>query len=459
MPSSGAESAREDYSPGPAAGQSGSLEGTTAFRWDDPPDPDKYSVCVHCGLCLEACPTYQELGIENQSPRGRVYLIRAASEGRLPLDEALIDPVFRCLDCRACESVCPSGVQVGTLIEQARGQVFAARPAQGWQGFIQRLFLQRIFPRPKRLRRLARIGRFYQRTGLARLARSTGVLNLFPPHLREMEAALPQIPATSSRELLPAQVPAQRQRRGRVALVTGCVMDVLFTDTNLATARVLARNGYEVRVPEGQVCCGALQVHAGDRETAKAMAKQNIDAFLAEDVDAVIINAAGCGAAMKEYGELLRSDPAYREKAERFSRKVKDVAEFLAEVGFDPPKGRVEMTVTYHDACHLSHAQGVRQQPRDILASIPGLRVVEMPDSDRCCGSAGIYNLTHPEIASPLLDRKMADVPEKAEAIVMGNPGCMMQIRAGVQRTGVPRKVLHTVDILDAAYQAEEETR
>ncbi|MBX6394361.1 MAG: (Fe-S)-binding protein [Alicyclobacillaceae bacterium] len=431
----------------------------SAFRWADPPDPDKYSVCVHCGLCLEACPTYQELGIENQSPRGRVYLIRAASEGRIPLDEAFIDPVFRCLDCRACESVCPSGVQVGALIEEARGQVFAAKPSRGWKGWIQRLFLQNIFPYPARLRSLARLGRFYQRSGLRGLSRTLGILRLFPPHLREMEAALPEIPARSSREQLPAVLPAEGSRKGRVAFVTGCVMDVLFADTNVATARVLARNGFDVVVPEGQVCCGALQVHAGDRETAKKMARRNIDVFLSQDVDAVIINAAGCGAALKEYGELLRGDPDYREKAERFSRKVKDISEFLVESGFEAPKGRLDMTVTYHDACHLCHAQGIRREPRELLRSIPGLRVVEMPDSERCCGSAGIYNLTHPEIAGPLLDRKMADVPEGVDAIVMGNPGCMMQIRAGVQRTGAGYRVLHTVDVLDAAYRAEGDQR
>ncbi|MDI3257027.1 MAG: heterodisulfide reductase-related iron-sulfur binding cluster [Kyrpidia sp.] len=439
--------------------QTAEKDPTTAFRWDDPPDPDKYSVCVHCGLCLEACPTYQELGIENQSPRGRVYLIRAASEGRLPLDEALIDPVFRCLDCRACESVCPSGVRVGTLIEQARGQVFAARPARGFSGWLQRLFLRRIFPSPKRLRTLARLGRFYQRSGLAGLARATGVLRLLPAHLREMEHALPEIPARSSREVLPARMPARGCRKGQVALVTGCIMDVMFAETNVATARVLARNGFDVVVPEGQVCCGALQVHSGDRQTAKAMARRNIDVFLAQDVDAVIINAAGCGAALKEYGEWLRTDAAYRAKAEQFSRKVKDISEFLAEADVEPPKGRVDMTVTYHDACHLCHAQGIRRQPRELLTSVPGLRLVEMPDSERCCGSAGVYNLTHPEMAGPLLDRKMADVPDEAQAIVMGNPGCMMQIRVGVYRVGSTCEVMHTVDILDAAYRAEEGNR
>lgn len=385
-------------------------------------------------------------------------MIRAAAEGRLPLDGALVDPVFRCLDCRACETVCPSGVRVGALIEEARGQVFAARPARGGPGRLQRLILRKIFPYPGRLRFLARLGRWYQRSGLRRLVRAAGLLRLLPPHLREMEAVLPDIPARTSREQLPPRWPAEGTRRGRVALLTGCVMDVLFAGTNVATARVLARNGFDVVTPSGQTCCGALHVHAGDRETAKTMARRNIDVFLSEDVDAIVVNAAGCGSALKEYGELLRADSLYREKAERFSRMVRDISEFLAEAGFEPPKGRIDARITYHDACHHCHAQGIRRQPRELLRRIPGLELIEMPDSERCCGSAGIYNLTHPELAGPLLDRKMADVPEGVEAIVTGNPGCMLQIMVGVHRTGTSRKVLHTVDVLDAAYRAEVET-
>lgn len=426
-----------------------------AFRWPDAPDPDKYSVCVHCGFCLEVCPTYHEWTDENHSPRGRVYLIKAASEGELPLDENVINPVFTCLDCRACETVCPSGVQVGALIEEARGQVYHARPKQGVAGALERLFLRGIFPHPKRLRRVAKLMRFYQTSGLRTAIRKIGAIRVLPRHLREMEAVLPEVPAEGAREALPGRMPAQGVRKGAAALFTGCVMDVFFADVNEATARVLARNGLEVRVPKEQICCGALQVHAGDREQARAMAKHNIDVFLASGVDYIVINAAGCGAALKEYPELFRDDPVWHARAEQFSAKVRDISELLVEVGFDPPRAEVRRRVTYHDACHLCHAQKIRQQPRQLLRAIPGLELVEMPDSDRCCGSAGIYNLTHPQMAGELLERKMDDVPEGVDAIVMGNPGCMLQIKVGVHRRQRQADVLHTVELLDEAYRRE----
>lgn len=432
-----------------------SLTQNSNYRWPDPPDPDKYSVCVHCGLCLQACPTYQELAIEAQSPRGRVYLIKSVAEGRLDINESFIDPVFRCLDCRACETACPSGVRVGALIEEARGQIRQAQPLTGFKGMIGNAFLKQIFPNPNRLRTIGKLTRFYQKSGLQKLARGTGIMNLFPEHLREMEAVLPEVPAQTSREALPERVSAVGEKRGTVGLVLGCVMDVLFADINMATVRVLTRNGFDVVIPQGQVCCGALQVHAGERETAKNMARQNIDTFLAAGVDYIIMNAAGCGAAVKEYPELLHSDKEYLEKAKEFAARVRDISEFLVEVGYEAPKGRVDVKITYHDACHLAHAQKIRTQPREILRSIPGVELIEMRDSDRCCGSAGIYNLTHPEIASPLLDRKMDDVPDGVSHIVMGNPGCMMQIAAGVHRTKADMEVVHTVTLLDQAYRAE----
>lgn len=434
-----------------------SMLSNSNYKWPDPPDPDKFSVCVHCGLCLDACPTYQETGNEAQSPRGRVYLIKSVAEGKLDINDSFIDPVFRCLDCRACETACPSGVQVGTLIEEARGQVRQARPLTGVKGMISDTFLKRIFPYPNRLRTIGKLTRFYQKSGLQTLARGTGVMKLFPQHLRELEAAMPQVPAKTAREALPVVVPAIGQKRDTVGLVLGCVMDVMFADINMATARVLARNGFDVVIPQAQGCCGALQVHAGERDTAKQMARQNIDAFLAAQVDYVIMNAAGCGAAVKEYPELLHSDKDYYHKAEQFANKVRDISEFLVEVGYEAPKGRVDIKITYHDACHLAHAQKIRKQPREILKSIPGVELVEMVESDRCCGSAGIYNLTHPEMASPLLDRKMADVPEGVSCIAMGNPGCMMQIQVGVNRIDSEMEVAHTITLLDRAYQAEKE--
>lgn len=432
------------------------IERDSSFKWPDAPDEDKYSVCVHCGFCLEVCPTYQELGNENESPRGRVYLIKQAAEGVLPLDSAVIDPVFNCLDCRACETVCPSGVQVGALIEEARGQVYYAKQSTGRTKVLENLFLRDIFPHPKRLRTMGKLMRFYQKSGMRQLVHKTGALKVLPQHLRDMEAVLPNIPAQPALVSLPQRIPAPGSvAKGTAALFTGCVMDVMFSDINRATARVSTRNGLEVLVPKEQVCCGALQVHAGDRDAARDMARHNIDVFLDSDADYIIINAAGCGAALKEYPELFRDDPVYQHKAEEFSKKVRDISELLVEVGFEAPKGRVERTITYHDACHLCHAQKVRSQPREILKSIPGLNLIEMKDSDRCCGSAGIYNITHPDMAGDLLESKMDNVPEQAQAIAMGNPGCMLQIKVGVLRRQEDLEVLHTVELLDLAYQRE----
>ncbi len=427
----------------------------SAFRWPDAPEEEKFSVCVHCGFCLDVCPTYQELKDENHSPRGRVLLIKEAAEGKLPLDESVIDPVFTCLDCRACETVCPSGVQVGSLIETARGQAHAAYPPVGRAGTVERIFLRGVFPHRSRLRAIGKFIRFYQRSGLRTVVRKTGALSVLPHAAREMEAVIPEIAADMAVDALPERIPARDAKKGTAVLFTGCVMDVFFAHVNEATARVAVRNGLEVLVPREQVCCGALQIHAGDREQARIMAKTNIDVFLATGADYLIINAAGCGAALKEYPDLFRDDPTYGQRARDFSARVRDISELLVEVGFEAPKGHINKTVTYHDACHLCHAQHIRSQPRQLLRAIPDLKLVELPDSERCCGSAGIYNLTHPDMASALLERKMDDIPETADAVVMGNPGCMMQIRLGVHKRQRDLDVLHTVELLDEAYQKE----
>ncbi|GLG02298.1 glycolate oxidase iron-sulfur subunit [Alicyclobacillus hesperidum subsp. aegles] len=426
------------------------------FCYPDAPEEDKYSVCVHCGFCLEVCPTYQAWGDENHSPRGRVFLIKSCAEGELPLDESVIDPVFTCLDCRACETVCPSGVQVGALVEEARGQVFHARREHGESDPLMRLFLRGIFPRPGRLKTIRRLMRFYQKSGLRSLARSTGVMRVLPPQVREMEDVIPEIGRGPAMDVLPPVIAPKGERKATAALFTGCVMDVFFSDVNEATARVMVRNGVEVHVPREQICCGALQVHAGDRDMAREMAKKNIEVFERAGADYIAINAAGCGAALKEYPELFHDDPAWHERAVKFSARVRDITQLLVEVGFDPPKAELPMSITYHDACHLCHAQKIRREPRSLLTSVPGVDLREMPDSDRCCGSAGIYNLTHPDMAGELLERKMDDVPPGVEAIVMGNPGCMMQIRLGVKKRNQQLRVMHTVEVLDLAYQREE---
>lgn len=422
----------------------------------DMPDENKWADCVHCGLCLQACPTYQELGQEHQSPRGRVHLIKAVAEGKIGLDEMFEDPVFTCLDCRACETACPANVQVGGLIEEARGQVRHAMPLKGWRGAVQKVFLNGIFTRPRRLHALGRTLSFFQKSGLEVFARKIGLLKILPEHLQDMEKTIPEVGRPVMKTYAEV-IPAEEETRGRVAMLTGCIMDVMFSDVNESTVRVLTRNGYDVVIPRKQRCCGALHVHAGDRDTGKQLAKQNIEAF--RDADVVLVNAAGCGCALQEYPELFRNDPEWREKAEDFSEKVVDVSKFLVDHGYRKPKAEMKTRVTYHDACHLAHGQGVWEEPRRLLEDIPGVEMVTLPDADRCCGSAGIYNLTHPKMAGALLDRKIDDVPENVEMISMGNPGCMLQIAMGVQRHGRSEKVVHTMQLLDWAYEKEEAER
>lgn len=441
---------------------SNSTSDVLGFHWADAPEAEKYSVCVHCGLCLETCPTYQELRDENQSPRGRVYLIKEVSEGRLPLNEVVVSSIFTCLDCRNCDSVCPSGVKVGNLIEEARGQIYASMRAKELKPemtqvahsgtALERFFERKIFPHPKRLQTLGKLLRFYQHSGLRWIARNNNFLH---QPIKSMESILPDVPKMGALESLPYHIPAQGEEKATVALFTGCVMDIFFAHINEATARVAVRNGLTVVVPKEQICCGALQTAAGDREQAREMAKRNIEVFMASQVDYIVVNAAGCGAAMKEYPELFRDDPILLAQAKSFSKRVRDISELLVEVGFEPPKGTVERTITYHDSCHLYHAQRVRSQPREILKAIPGLKVVDMPNSERCCGSGGIYNVTHPEMGLRLGDRKVNDIPDGVDGVAMGNPGCMLQISAGIHRRGIDVDVLHTVELLDEAYQKE----
>lgn len=412
--------------------------------------------CVHCGLCLNHCPTYRITRLEPESPRGRIHLVRAAAEGRIePFDPARDSPntrfaghIYLCLMCRACETACPSGVQFGRIAEAARELL--GPPGSRVGRAIVRLAFTQLMPSPRRLRMVAQFLRFFQRFGLQQALRP-----ILPQRLREMAAMLPPVP---DRFFEPQAVvlPAMSPRRARVAMLSGCVMSLLFGDVNEATVRVLRRNGCEVVIPKGQVCCGALNVHNGEAAAAKRMARKNIDTFLAAGVDAVIVNAAGCGAAMKEYGHLLRDDSAYAEKAARFQGMVKDAGEFLAGLDLTPPAGRIAMTVTYQDPCHLAHGQRVRLQPRHLLGSIPGLRVVEMDGSDHCCGSAGIYNLTHPATSQQILREKMEAIGRTgAQAVVAPNPGCMLHLRYGAQRYGPPVRVYHLIDLLDQAYGSE----
>ena len=420
---------------------------------------ERFLDCVHCGLCTAACPTYLETGNENDSPRGRIYLMRAVTDGRLELSETVKGHLDLCLDCRSCETACPSGVQYGRLIEPFRIEMHqrsALEPGKGVsQDWFQRWILYGLFPYPGRLRWALAPARIMQILKLDRLADRIGLTNLLPERLRRMQRLLPPLKKREPR--LPEFLPAIGPKRARVALFTGCVADAMFQHVNLATARVLQANGCEVVVPRNQVCCGAIHYHSGAGAPALDLAKTNASTFSADDIDAVIINVAGCGAMLKDYGhvasELAGGDTATLSELKKLAGKVKDVSEFLAELGPIPPKHEVRLKATYHDACHLCHAQKIREQPRSLLALIPGLELVPLAESEICCGAAGSYNLTEGEMADQLAARKLKHIlATGAEAVIMGNAGCSLQIHAALRGAKSPIRVLHPIELLDLAY-------
>jgi glycolate oxidase iron-sulfur subunit len=391
------------------------------------------------------------MGHEADSPRGRIYQVRQVYEGKVSAD----DPDFRqhiyaCLDCRACQTACPSGVQYGAIVEAARA---VSEPVNRSEKTVGRAILGNVFTRPALLDAAGLGLRLYQRSGLQGVVRKTGATRLLPSRLREMEAMLGPAQGGVRRWAAPHVTPAKGPVRYRVGFIEGCIMPQLFGDTNAATVRVLAANGCVVYSPPRQGCCGALQMHTGDRPTAQELARRNIDAFDGLGLDAIIINAAGCGSTLKEYGHLLADDAAYAERAAAFAATVKDISEFLAAIDLVPPTHPVPLRVTYQDACHLVHGQGIRQQPRKLLHQIAGLELVEMKDSDVCCCSAGIYNLTHYDVSMRVLEEKMDHVVASGvNAVVASNPGCTMQLAYGARRRGIDLKLLHVVDLLDRAY-------
>jgi Fe-S oxidoreductase len=407
--------------------------------------------CVHCGLCLDQCPTYRAVRLEPESPRGRIHLVRAAADGRIELNEGFKNHLYLCLLCRACETACPSGVQYGRIAEAAREEL--GPPGSRLTRALLDFSFKRLLPYPNRLRFIAGALRFYQQSGLQRL-----IGRFLPEKLRRMESMLPVLPRKFFRPSS-ENYPATGKRRANVAMLNGCVMPLLFPEIQEATLRVLQRNGCDVYFPAKQTCCGALNIHNGEAAAARTMARQNIDAFLSGGFDAIVVNAAGCGAAMKEYDYLLRDDPAYAEKARRFSSLVKDASEFVSGLGLLGDLAPIGKTIAYQDPCHLAHGQRVRSQPRKLLAAIPGIKIVEMAGSDRCCGSAGIYNITHPGMSQHLLKDKMGCIGATgAEAIVVPNPGCMLQLRYGSRRYGPKVEVYHLMDLLDQAYRDPDAT-
>ena len=425
----------------------------------DAPDFTDLNRCVRCGYCLCECPTYLELGLETESPRGRIHLIRSLTEGRLPASATLLSHLDLCVQCRACEPACPSGVPFGRIMERGRALVMQQTESTPRSWRLRARLASLLLPHPGRLRFVARLLRIYQLSGMQKLVRSTHLLKRFPWHLHDMEQLLPPLPAGTLRVAPVVEPTHHTDQPRRVALLLGCVTPVLYPNLHEATVRVLARNGCQVLVPPEQTCCGALHIHAGDLEAARRLARRNIDVFLSLGVEAVLSNAGGCGAILKEYGQLLKDDPKYADKAAAFSLLVKDINEFLVALPFDPQMGRVNGRVTYQDSCHLAHAQGVKQQPRAILQAIPGLQFVEMAHADRCCGSGGVYNMTQPEMSGRLLKEKMEDVAAtKATIVAAANTGCMMQLEAGLRQFGPNLgQVAHVVELLDEAYRNLDE--
>jgi len=401
--------------------------------------------CVHCGLCLGDCPTYRITGRETASPRGRVQLMRGVAEGDIALDAGVAEALDQCLGCRACESACPSGVGYGAMLEDARAVLVDAGLRSSPAARLERFALRSLVPHPGRLHALVSLLGWAQRLRLDRL-----MAKLLPASLRRAQAMTPAIPPAAKRRPLPRFTSAEGERRGRVALLEGCVMSELFGDVNRATVQVLAHNGFDVVVPEEQGCCGALQAHSGDAETARTLARRNVAAFApadAEPFDAIVLNSAGCGAAMRELPHWIG------EEGESLASRVRDVCEWLDEVGLRPPPGRITARVCYDDPCHLVHGQKVDAAPRRLLGSIDGIELVAHEDAARCCGAAGTYNLMQPELSSQILDEKMQSLAAAApDVVATGNPGCLLQIRAGAEQRGYAMRVVHPVELLAEAY-------
>ena len=413
-----------------------------------PPDPALIDTCVHCGFCLPACPTYLLWGQEADSPRGRIHLMKAATEGTTVITPNWVHHFDTCLGCMACMTACPSGVDYGKLIEATRSQIERVHQRSRGEKF-HRWLLFSLFPRPDRLRVLRRLLAVYQRSGFQALARKAGLLRLLPSRLRALDSLLPQI---NENEMVAAVTRAREPQRRRVGLVLGCVQRAFLSEVNAATVRVLTAEGCEVVAPSDQPCCGALLVHAGEEQPAIELARRMIDSFEDLNVEAIVTNAAGCGSNVKGYGHLLRDDAEYVERAKRFAAKCKDVTELIEELGPRAVRHPAAMRVAYHDACHLQHAQGVVAQPRSLLAGIPGLDLAEIPESAICCGSAGVYNLVQPEAAGELGDRKASLIAAlDVDAVATGNPGCILQLRAALARSGHDTPVVHTIQLLDAS--------
>jgi glycolate oxidase iron-sulfur subunit len=426
-------------------------------RTIDAPDYRMLMECVHCGLCLPTCPTYAELGVEMDSPRGRIYLMRAVVEGKLSLSDSYQQHISLCLGCRACETACPSGVKFGQLLEGARAQIEQAHAPHYpmLAKWFRMVAFRGILPHPIVLRTLGNLLLLYQYSGLRALVQHLSIRRWLPERLTQLDQLLPQLPKRAYRVRLRDVTPALGERRGRVGFVSGCVMPIFFAHVNDATVQLMAVNGFDVITPRAQRCCGALHAHAGEREEARRLARQNLEAFAQAGVDWIVVNAAGCGAMLKEYHALLHHDVLLSGAAKQFSERVLDVSQFFARFPFRGPLGELNLRVAYDDACHLLHGQRVKEEPRRMLRSIPGLELLEVPEADWCCGAAGIYNLVHPELSQQILERKMKHIAAvHPDVITTGNPGCLIQLSTGAKQHGLTAAVVHPIELLHRAYLA-----
>ena len=423
-----------------------------------------YSVvqqCMHCGLCLPTCPTYDATKLERNSPRGRIALMRAIADDKLEATRTFAEEMYFCLGCLACMTACPAGVNYAELFEHARAEAERTKVlASPKRNFIRKFTVGWLFMDLRRMRFVGRLMGLYQRSGMESLVRKSGVMRLFPKRLQELESMSPRIQPRFSADLISPITPARGEKKYRVAVLTGCAQDLIFSDVNRDTVDVLAANGCEVVTPPKQNCCGSLHAHNGEWELAKVLARQNIEQFPPSEFDAIITNAAGCGSHLKHYETFLRDDPAYRERAVEWDHKVRDIHEWLAQIGLRKTSGGTAQTVTYHEACHLCHGQKITLQPRQVLNSIAGLKLVELPESTWCCGSAGIYNLIQPEMANDLLDRKIQRIKTTGvNTVATGNPGCLLQIVNGARKHGIDLRVVHPITLLAEAYRNEGKTQ
>ncbi len=428
------------------------LSNINGFDAENPPNPKLIDTCVHCGFCLSTCPSYRVIGKEMDSPRGRIYLMDAINEGTIPLNEATVEHFDSCLGCLACVTTCPSGVQYDKLLVATRPQIERNYPRSLPDKLIRQIIFS-LFPYPDRLRFLLAPLLVYQKLGLQKIVRSTNLLKKVSPRLAAMESILPKVTFKAFQDNLPTVIPAQGEKRYRVGMILGCVQRLFFSPVNEATVRVLTANGCEVIIPKSQGCCAALPEHQGQTQQAQSLARQMIDSFADTEVDAVIINAAGCGHTLKEYGHILEDDAEYKEKAQEFAKKVKDVQEFLATVGLTSKLSPITdetLTLVYQDACHLLHGQKISVQPRQLLKQIPQVKLVEPVDAALCCGSAGVYNMLQPEVAEELGNQKVQNLLNTgADLIASANPGCTLQINKHLELQDKKINVIHPIELLD----------